>query len=684
MKQLVQDFRSGEIKVVDVPAPTAAPGFVIVRNAFSLVSAGTERSTVEMAQTSLLGKARKRPDLVRQVLTTIQKEGLAATIRKVQSRLDQWKQLGYATAGTVIEVGVGVTDFAVGDRVACAGQDYASHAEIVAVPQNLCAKIPAGVPFEHAAFTTLGAIALQGVRQADLRLGENVAVIGLGLVGQLTVLLLKAAGCRVFGHDPRVTLPGIETGANDSMDAVIITAATDSNDPLILAGNLCRDRGRVVMVGVTGMEVPRDIYYRKELTFVLSRSYGPGRYDPLYEEQGVDYPVGYVRWTEQRNMAAFLELRLDLAPLITHTFKIEEAAKAYDLITSKERYVGVLLQYAKTEDRRQKTESSRSSVVGRPSSVCLGAIGAGNYAQGVLLPLFKASKDVTLATVCTATGVKAEKAREKFGFAGSTTDWRTVVADPAINTVLVATRHNLHAEIVTAALRAGKTVFCEKPLCLNAAELAEILATGNQRLLVGFNRRFAPFAKPLPGPLVMRYRVSVTPLPKEHWVNDLAVGGGRILGEVCHFVDFLHHMANVGATFRSRPVEESRAEPSEARRGSPQPRSHNRIVTVFAQGFGADNVQVAMRFADGSVGSVDYFSVADAGLAKEHFEMFGGGQHVIVDEFRDKGQAEEVRQFIAAVKSGGPLPIAFDEIVASTRATFAILESMRTGRAIEV
>jgi polar amino acid transport system substrate-binding protein len=271
-----------------------------------------------------------------------------------------------------------------------------------------------------------------------------------------------------------------------------------------------------------------------------------------------------------------------------------------------------------------------------------------------LLPLFKASKDVTLATVCTATGVKAEKAREKFGFAGSTTDWRTVVNDPAINTVLVATRHNLHAEIVTAALRSGKTVFCEKPLCLTGAELDEIIATGNQRLMVGFNRRFAPFAKPLPGPLVMRYRVSVQPLPKTHWVNDPVVGGGRILGEVCHFVDFLHCMA------RSRPV------------------------TVFAQGFGTENVQVALRFADGSVGAVDYFSVADAGLAKEHFEMFGGGRHVIVDDFSNKGQAEEVRQFIAAVKGGGTMPIPFEAIVASTRATLAILESLRTGRAIEV
>jgi len=655
MKQLVQDFKTGEIKVVDAPAPTICPGCVLVRNAFSLVSAGTERSTVEMAQASLLGKARKRPELAKQVFNTLKREGVAATVNKIRSRLDQWKQLGYATAGVVVEVGEGVTGFAPGDRVACAGQDYASHAEMVCVPQNLCAKMPEGVAFEHAAFTTLGAIALQGVRQADVRLGENVAVIGLGLVGQLTVKLLRASGCRVFGHDLKpeaVALAGVEPGEPDSMDAVIITAATDSNEPLTLAGSLCRDRGRVVMVGVTGMQIPRDIFYHKELDFRLSRSYGPGRYDPVYEEHGVDYPVGYVRWTEQRNMEAFLNLRLNLAPLITHTFKIDDAPKAYDLITGKTggRFVGVLLQYEKSEVRSQK-----SVTAAKPAAVCLGVIGAGNYAQGVLLPLFKANRDVTLHTVCTATGVKAEKSRQKFGFQNATTDWRVVVADKSVNTVLVATRHNLHAEIVTAALRAGKTVFCEKPLCLRTEELDEILKAGSDRLMVGFNRRFAPFAKTvsaLAGPKVMRYRVSVQPLPKGSWYLDPVVGGGRVLGEVCHFVDFLHFTA------KSRPV------------------------TVFAQGFGEENVQVAMRFADGSVGAIDYFTVADAALDKEHIEVFGGGKHVIVDDFSDKGQAEEVRRFVAAVKDGGAMPIAFDDIITSTRATFAILESQRTGRAV--
>lgn len=654
MKQVVQDFQSGEIKVVDVPAPACAPGAVLVRNAYSLVSAGTERSTVEMAQASLLGKARQRPDLVRQVFDTVKREGIAATVHKIRSRLDQWKPLGYATAGTVIEVGSGVTGLAVGDRVACAGQDYASHAEVVCVPQNLVARIPEDVPFEHAAFTTLGAIALQGIRQADVRLGENVAVIGLGLIGQLTVRLLRAAGCRVFGHDLKpeaVALAGVEPGLPEMMDAVIITAATDSNEPILQAARLCRDRGRIVMVGVTGMELPRDIFFRKELEFRLSRSYGPGRYDPSYEEHGLDYPIGYVRWTEQRNLQAFLDLRLDLAPLITHVFSVEEAPRAYELITGKvgERFVGVLLRYAGAQIRRVLPATAA-----RPAPVVLGVIGAGHYAQGVLLPLLKANRDVTLHTVCTASGVNAKKTQEKFGFAGCGTDWEAVVANPDINTILIATRHDLHARITAAALRAGKAVFCEKPLCLHEEELDEILEAGSTRLMVGFNRRFAPFAKPIPGPRLMRYRVSVTPLPKDHWIHDPLVGGGRILGEVCHFVDFLHHMA------QARPV------------------------SVLAQGFGLDNVQVALRFADGSVGAIDYFSVGDPALAKEHFEMFGEGRYVVVDDFRDKGQAEEIRQFVEAVKTGQPMPIAFEQIIASTRATLAIPRAMQTGSRIEI
>ena len=692
MKQLVQDFKTGDIKLVDVPAPVVAPGCVLVRNAFSLVSAGTERQTVSLAQQSLVGKARSRPDLVKQVLDTVRREGVAATIRKVQSRLDQWKMLGYSTAGTVLEVGEDVTGFSAGDRMACGGQDYASHAEVVCVPQNLCARIPEGVEFNAAAFTTLGSIAMQGIRQSEARVGEAVAVIGLGLVGQLTMQIAKAAGCRVLGIDvneaacelgrrcgcdevaivPRDDVERIAARLTSGfgVDVAIVTASAPTSDPIELAAKICRDRGRVVLVGVTGTEVPREIFYRKELEFRMSRSYGPGRYDPLYEERGVDYPVGYVRWTEQRNMGAFLQLlasqRVSIAPLITHTFPIDDAPKAYELITGKtgERFVGVLLHYPKEEGEGAKggaTVTLHPSPVAPRSSVVLGVIGAGNYAQGVLLPQFKANSDVTLRTVCTATGVKAEKAREKFGFEICTADWREVIADKSINTVLIATRHDLHGPIVCEALRSGKTIFCEKPLCLHEEQLDEIIKmineTGKPRLMVGFNRRFAPFAaatQKLAPPVVMRYRVSVQPLPREHWLNDPEIGGGRVIGEVCHFADFLQFVARA------------------------------RLVSVFAQGFGGDNLQVSLRFADGSVGAIDYFSVGEASLAKEYFEVFGGGKNVIVEDFRDKGQAEEVRRFVAAVKSGDPMPIPLEEIIVSTRATFAILRSMRTGQAVSV
>jgi len=655
MKQLVQDFKTGDLHVVDVPPPSVAPGFVLVRNAFSLVSAGTERQTVSLARKSLLGKACARPDLARQVLDTVQREGLAAAFHKVQSRLDQWKALGYSTAGTVIELGEGVTEFSVGDRVACGGQDYACHAEVVAVPKNLCAKIPEGVPWEHAAFTTLGAIALHGVRQADARLGDTVAVIGLGLVGQLTVRILQAAGCRVVGHDIRpeaCAAASVEMPQPDTADAVIITAATDSNEPLELAAKLCRDRGRVVIVGTTGLTIPREVFYDKELELRMSRSYGPGRYDPVYEEKGVDYPVGYVRWTEQRNMEAFLRLladgKVNVAPLISRTFPIADAVKAYEPITA-----GALLEYRNAEISRPKSSVRKTS----PTAVGLGVIGAGHYAQGVLLPLFKAHREVSLRSVCTATGIHAKKAAEKFGFETCSTDWRDVLADPAVNTVLIATRHHLHAELVCAALRAGKTVFCEKPLCLRPEELEEIAKaiqeTGNHRLMVGFNRRFTPWAaaaRALSSPRVLRYRVSVQPLPSDHWCLDPEVGGGRILSEVCHFVDLLQFVA------AARPV------------------------SVYAVGFGGDNVQVSLRFVDGSVGAIDYFTVGDAALGKEHFEAFGGGQRVLEDNIREKGQREEVRQLVEAVKTGGPMRIPLDELLTSARATFAILESLRNGQ----
>lgn len=720
MKQLIQDFRTGQLRVEDVPSPALQPGCVLVRNVFSVVSAGTERSTVATARKSIVGKAWARPDLVKKVLHTVKREGVVSAFKKVQTRLDTWKQLGYSSAGVVTEVGEGVEEFHKGDRVACAGQDVASHAEIICVPRNLCVRIPNGVEFGQAAFGTLGAIATQGVRQAKVELGEVVAVIGLGLIGQLTVQILKAAGARVVGVDVNADAARLAAqcgatavvtrGEDDALavansltngfgvDAVLIAASTAGNDPIELAAELCRDRGRVVMVGVTGMNIPRGPYYQKELSFILSRSYGPGRYDPDYEEKGIDYPYGYVRWTENRNIAAFLDLiaqkKIDLLPLITHRFPIERATEAYDLITGKksERFIGVLIQY---QDRPTEApppssisaDSRKLSQLHPLSSIRLGVIGAGNYAQASLLPHLKKMKNADLRAVCTTSGVSAKKAAEKFNFSRATTKSSDILEDKSIHAILIATRHDSHAEFAEAALRAGKYVFVEKPLALNEAQLkivSDAVKECGERIQVGFNRRFAPLAHKArghtgTGPWVMHYRVNAGPLPRGSWIEDPKVGGGRILGEVCHFVDFLQSITNAPPT------------------------------RVFAESLGvrskdmvaADNVHVTIRYEDGSVGMITYTSAGDPAFPKERFELFGGGRVIVLDDFRsltvfgdgksdemsgrqDKGQAAELQAFLAAASGGGPLPIPWRQLVDTTRATFAILESLRTGTPVEL
>jgi polar amino acid transport system substrate-binding protein len=718
VKQLIQDFKTGELRVVEVPSPALLPGCLLVQNVFSLVSAGTERSTVETAQKSLVGKARARPDLVKKVLDSVKREGLVSTVKKVQTRLDTWKQLGYSCAGTVVEAAVPGGEFKPGDRVACAGQDYASHAEIVCVPRNLCVKLPDGVEFGQAAFTTLGAIAMQGVRQAKIEFGETVAVIGLGLVGQLAVQILRAAGARVLGVDVNpdaaslanqcgahaVAVRGkedVEAAAraltNDiGVDAVVITASTASNDPVELAAALCRDRGRVVMVGVTGMNLPRAPYFEKELSFTFSRSYGPGRYDAEYEEKGVDYPYGHVRWTENRNMAAFLDLiaqkKIHLLPLITHQFPIARATEAYDLITGKrkERFLGVLIQY---EDRGLGIEARKeevrppSSILHPPSSIRLGVIGAGNYAQASILPHLQRMKKVTLATVCTTTGVSAQKAAGKFGFAKATTDIQEILEDKSLNAILIVTRHDSHAGLAAAALRAGKFVFVEKPLALDESQLrlvADAVPDCGEKVQVGFNRRFAPLAHEAlrhigTGPFVMQYRVNAGPIAADSWIQDPNIGGGRIIGEVCHFVDLFQSFVN------ARPAR------------------------VFAESIGtaskeiaaADNVHVTIRYSDGSVGLITYTSTGDPSFPKERFELIGGGRVLVLDDFRsltisadgktdshsgrqDKGQAGQLKAFIHAVAEGKPMPIPWQQLADTTRVTFAILESLRTGRPVDL
>ena len=723
MKQILQQPRTGEISVSDVPAPQLVPGCVLVRIAASLVSVGTERASSEFASKNLLQKAKTRPDLVREVIGKVRRDGLFSAVQAVRSRLDQPLALGYSSAGRVVGIGEGVTDIRVGDRVACAGTGYAVHAEVACVPRLLVAKLPEPSPvtLDEAAFATLGSVALHGIRTADVKLGDTVAVIGLGLLGQLTVQILKAGGCRVLGMDiaPNRAELASRLGADATtalasefrdlcyarsrgagVDAVLITAETQSSDPVNLAAEIARDRGIVVAVGMVGMDIERRLYYEKELDFRISRSYGPGRYDAAYEQKGHDYPIGYVRWTETRNMEEFLELltngKLDLKSLITHRFPIDRAQGAYDLITGRtgEQFLGVLITYPEQPDQSQileLAEKGRGSRTIKP--VAIGLLGAGSFAVSTLLPAIKQVSGVEFVGVCNATGVRGRHAAEKFGFQYCTTDEMEILNDVRISTVLIATRHHLHARQAVAALNAGKHVFCEKPLCLSEDELADVVrsytrATTTQRpfFMVGFNRRFAPmalrmkaFLSEVKEPLAMHYRVNAGYLPPDHWVHDPEQGGGRILGEVCHFVDFLMFLAS------SSPVEvqaSSLANPGQ---------------------YSGDNVVVSLRFANGSQGTIGYLANGDKSFSKERVEVFGGGAVAVLEDFRrlelvrrgkkqtmrarwrqDKGHRGECEALANAIRTGQAVPIPFDQIVGATLATLRIQHSLALGRSMSV
>ncbi|MBI3488967.1 MAG: bi-domain-containing oxidoreductase [Acidobacteria bacterium] len=711
MRQIIQDYKTGDLQSVEVPWPECREGGVLVQTDRTLVSAGTERMIVQFAKKSLLGKAMARPDLVRQVMTKVKKEGLLSTFSKVQSKLETPLPLGYSAAGTILEVGPGVKGLLPGDRVACAGMGYASHSDVIWVPKNLTVPIPDGVEMEEASFVTLGAIAMQGVRQSEARLGEIVAVVGLGLLGQLTVQLLKASGCRVIATDldPEKNALARQFGADFAgaecdftsacetssggrgVDSVIITAATKSNAPVELAGAITRKKGRVVAVGAVGMDLPRKDYYEKELEFRLSTSYGPGRYDPEYEERGHDYPYGYVRWTEQRNMAAFLDLikakSLNIKPLITHRIPFADALRAYDLIEGKilEPYMGIVLEYPPLE-----AGCPRGVTVGKVASEAtgnlpaVGLIGAGNFATGVLFPHLRKLK-TRLRAVATATPAKAQAVAAKMGVevAASTAD--EILADPEVNTVFIATRHNAHADQVIKALAAGKHVFVEKPLCLNEDELARIIEANSRSrsvLMVGFNRRFSPHARELKRfmgggkhPLVMTYRINAGLIPQDSWIQHPGEGGGRIIGEVCHFVDLLTFLA-----------------------GSLPERVFAQTLKLdHADPIARDNVAVTIKFRDGSLGTILYSSSGDPGYPKERIEVLAGGRLGVLNDFRelemsvggkvtkiksrgqDKGFFEELSAFLEAVHDGKPSPIAFEEIVATTQATFLIEESINSG-----
>lgn len=716
MRQILQNARTGETEVVDLPTPKLLPGCVLVKIAASLLSAGTERAATEFASKNLFQKAFARPDLVKDVFNKVQRDGIFAAFASVQSRLDRPSPLGYSSAGTVIAVAENVSGIHAGDRVACAGSGYAVHAEMACVPQLLVAKLPASelLTLEEAAFTTLGAVALHGIRTAGVKLGESVAVIGLGLVGQLTSQLLKAAGCTVIGLDTDSTRSRLaldlgadvacfsvenfqtaclQLSAGRGVDAVLITAETPTSDPVNLAAQVARDRGVIVAVGTVGMDLERKPYYEKELEFRVSRSYGPGRYDTAFEQKGRDYPVGYVRWTETRNMEAFLHLvnerKVDVKSLITHRFPIEHAEVAYSLITGKraEPFLGVLIQYPDLPDEQHRLELVPGNVLRRAteSFLKLGVLGAGNFAAARLLPAMKRVPGISFSGICASSGTSALHLARKFGFQYCATDEDEILKDANVNVVAISTRHHLHASQVISAMRAGKHVFCEKPLCLNEEELREIVrayrGTEHQLLMVGFNRRFAPmtlrmkaFLDQISSPMIFHYRANAGSLPDDHWINDPEQGGGRILGEVCHFLDLLTFLA-----------------------GSPAIEVHTREVSSPESG-SSDNAVITLQFANGSSGTISYLASGDRSYSKERLEVFGGGSIAVLEDFRrlelvrngrkriirsrlkqDKGHIAEWKAFAHAIQNGEDSPIAFEEIVASTLATIRILASRSFG-----
>ena len=716
MKQVLQNRKTGKPFVGEVPVPALVRGRVLVRTVASLISAGTERAAVELVSKGLVQEARQRPDLVKAVVAKVKNEGLLNTFASVRDKMAASQALGYSAAGVVAAVAEDVTEFKVGERVACAGVGFASHAEVLSVPKNLCVHLPENVSFESGAYGTLGAIALQGVRLAEPTLGESVVVIGLGLVGQLTVQLLKANGCRVFGLDldqSRVSL-ALQLGAdkavvsNDDVakeieawtrgygaDAVLITAATDSNQPIELAARVSRLKGRVIVVGMTGMDIPRAPFFSRELKLIISMSYGPGRYDPEYEERGQDYPLPYVRWTEKRNIESFLDLigegRVNVEPLTTHRFPIAEADRAYQLISGDlhEPNLGVVLNYDPEAAVLRKISLGAAAPVRKSEkSIVVGVIGAGGYVPAMLLPHFK-SEGVEFRSIATASGISAHDVGKRFGFAYAVSSADEVLDDANINLVVIGTRHDTHAELARAALERNKHVFVEKPLALDDQQLESVLevaARSSAKLMVGFNRRFSPLAQRAKEffsdretPLSILYRVNAGRIPKEHWTQN-AHEGGRIVGEGCHFIDLMQFLT--GAFPVSVFAESIRAKSGK---------------TVDA-----DSVFITLRFADGSNGSIAYLSEGDKGLAKERVEIFGSGRVFVLDDFRratlykdgredlvtlkaqDKGQQAQVRQVCANVLEGGPAPISLDELAATSRTTFRVLDSLRERQPFDI
>jgi predicted dehydrogenase len=717
MKQVAQNYKSGELAVLDVPAPTCRPGGVLVRSLFSLISTGTEMMKVTEASLSIVGMARARPDQVKKVVGQVQQQGLVATYKKVMNKLDSYTPLGYSLCGVVTEVGRGAEEFRVGQLVACAGNDQALHAEYNWVPVNLCAAVPAGVAPEHAAFATVASIAMHGVRRGEVQLGETAAVIGLGLIGQLVVRLLVAAGVQAIGIDPvpeRCRLAekagAVAAGSPDDLDAmlgelsqitsgrgadhVFLAAGGSSNGPVEAAVKLARDRARVVDIGKMKLDLPWNAYYEKELDVRFSRSYGPGRYDTRYELDGIDYPAGYVRWTEKRNLESFLALiarnELEVASLIDGVFPMADAAKVYDDLKSGElKAIGVLLEYpvpaedAPAPATRQVRPGARAvtrTQAGKRDRIAIGFVGAGNYASSMLLPHLVKNTAADLAHVATTKSLSAVNAQKKFGFSTASTDSDSVFDDASLDAIFIVTRHATHAKLVCRALETGKAVFVEKPLALTRAETDEVAEaiekTGNDRLMVGFNRRFAPLLASMrkgfgaaAATASTRYLVNAGPLAADSWYLNEEAEGSRFVGEGGHFIDTLSWWADSLA-------EEVYAVPGPER----------------------GDVQATFRFANGATGTIAYLTGGNARFPKETLDATGGGRSARLDNFRsasvwtargndttkarggqDKGQRSEMDAFVEAVRTGSPMPIGADSLLATTRATIAVGASLLSG-----
>lgn len=708
MQQLIQNLKTGELTLESVPEPMVFDQFVLVKNHFSVISAGTEKSKMDLAKKNLLQKALARPDLVKQVWKKLKTEGLAKTYQTVNAKLDAPSPLGYSSAGVVEEVGVLVEGILPGDRVACAGAGYANHADFVCIPKNLVVKIPDEVSLEEAAFTTIGAIAMQGVRLAKPELGECFLVLGLGLIGQIAIQILMANGCQVIGFDPdpwkreiaksfgcvvaqsseQIKLLSDAMTNKRGVDGTLICASAASNEPIETTGEVTRSKGRVVIVGVVGMNIPRDIYFKKEISLVVSRSYGPGRYDPLYEEGGADYPYDYVRFTEKRNMESFLNLiaqkKVNLQSLITHRFDFANAIAAYGVLEhpTEKKFLGIVLQYRKEQTTKEikNIPLALKKQIGKINVSCLGC---GNYATASILPILKNKPNVKFQVVMSATGRTAESVAKKYGFEKSVASAEEAMTD-ATDLVVIMTRHNSHAGLIVEALKAGKHVFVEKPLAISMMQFEEVKAAleanTQSHFLVGFNRRFSPlttklktFLKEVNAPKMINIRVNAGQIPSEHWIQDPEVGGGRIVGELCHFVDLAQCIVDseIVSVNANSICDDSRS--------------------VILQ----DNVQVTLKFKDGSLASIIYTSEGSPKMTKEHVEVFSGGRSASIDDFKvlhlfgdkkeiikwtkqDKGQESMMTQFLVGLSTQYAL-VDRACLLMTSYATLCVIESLRTG-----